>query len=228
LHDFAERGSFVAAKSRALFRRLIFIHVCLLQATHCRIVPCVYSVFLHHVSSPAGRRRMTKLRCEDGSRADTRSGYALSWTSDATNMRGFPALPVKRGRRPTSAVAALISRTLVALRAPRRVREEIVVANGVVCVAWRCAARLIEQRRMKAAETTLVCWIDAAGDCTRLSLRSRRREIEIGRLLAPSARREFKDWLASALQPYSNEPTLIAASPPDAMLTCPRRGGCGR
>jgi hypothetical protein len=140
---------------------------------------------------------------------------ARRWSSGKPRELG--AAHVFAADRSAVAPPALFGRFLSLIRKLREqapAHEEIEVEDGVVRIVRCSASCQIEQRRLKVADLSIVFWLDSAGGCERLALRSARREIEIASELAPEAREALMEWLSSALRQEPLEERRVEKAAP--------------
>ena len=127
----------------------------------------------------------------------------------------------------TSAANALASFCrLVAGDAPAQrgeVVERVTVENGVVCVAHYIRGRLVDQRRVKAAELVIERRLDRARRCMRVDITTAGRTLEIGRHATPAEKESAVERLAAGLRGIEVEPR-IRTTFVEALRRAPRTG----
>jgi cytochrome oxidase Cu insertion factor (SCO1/SenC/PrrC family) len=101
--------------------------------------------------------------------------------------------------------------------------ERVTVENGVVCVAHYIRGRLVDQRRVKAAELVIERSLDRARRCMRVEITTAGRTLEIGRHSTPAEKESAVERLAAGLRGIAVEPR-IRTTFVEALRRAPRSG----
>lgn len=101
--------------------------------------------------------------------------------------------------------------------------ERVTVENGVVCVAHYIRGRLVDQRRVKAAELVIERRLDRARRYMRVDITTAGRTLEIGRHSTPAEKESAVERLAAGLRGIEVEPR-IRTTFVEALRRAPRTG----
>ncbi|TRL25535.1 hypothetical protein FM996_19995 [Methylosinus sporium] len=138
--------------------------------------------------------------------------------------RTFASLLMRAATSAANGLASFCGRLAGDAPAQRgEIVERVTVENGVVCVAHYVRGRLIDQRRVKAADLVIERRLDRARRYLQVEIRTAGRRLEIGRHSTPAEKESAVERLADGLRGMEVEPR-IRTTFVEALRRAPRTG----